>query len=374
MSEISRPDFTYQWSSGGAIVAPSNTKIQNGWTSEVPPYQWENWSQNRQDNAITYLFQRGVSGWSSTQDYYHNNTGLKAYVQGSDGNIYVSTQSSTGQNPVADTSGTYWKTAFVTPESLATSLGNSSTIVSSLRNSRLTVTSPSTVANYTVDEVIVKSVLGGVGRMLANLSSSLNISTNGAGGMDIGSAPVNGDVAIYLIYNPSTNNARLMGKNATSVKATEVYSGGNMPSGYTASALVAVLKTDGAGQFKPCFVRDRWVDIQTVIILSTTVTNSTPTGITFAGTVPLNAVAVSAAVGIAATTGGATMIANLRPYSGSSVVGVRELSASSNAPGNGISGELGMIALAEPQRLYYTDATSAGSVSAFNISISGYQF
>lgn len=112
MSEVTRPDFSFQWSSGGSIVAPSNTKIQTGWTAEVPPFQWENWSQNRQDNAIVHLFQKGISVWSSTQDYYFTVSGTKAHVQGSDGIIYEAVQSSTGQDPTTDATNTYWKQAF----------------------------------------------------------------------------------------------------------------------------------------------------------------------------------------------------------------------------------------------------------------------
>lgn len=121
MAEISRPDFTYQWSSGGSIVAPSNTKIQTGWTAEVPPFQWENWAQNRQDNALVHLFQKGISLWSPTQDYYYTVSGPKAYVQGSNGLIYMAVQSSTNQNPVTDVSNTYWKIAFSSTDIATTS-------------------------------------------------------------------------------------------------------------------------------------------------------------------------------------------------------------------------------------------------------------
>lgn len=112
MADISRPDYTYRWSSGGSLVSPSDVKIQTGWTAEVPPFQWENWSQNRQDNAIVHLFQKGISLWASTQDYYFVTNGPRSYVQGSDGNIYVSVQNSTGQDPTTDISDTYWKLAF----------------------------------------------------------------------------------------------------------------------------------------------------------------------------------------------------------------------------------------------------------------------
>lgn len=111
-AEISKPDFSYQWSSGGSIVAPSNVKIQTGWTAEVPPFQWENWSQNRQDNAILHLFQKGISEWDAASNYYFTASGVRSYVQGSDGQVYVAVSDSLNQNPVTDATHTYWKLAF----------------------------------------------------------------------------------------------------------------------------------------------------------------------------------------------------------------------------------------------------------------------
>lgn len=113
-AEVSKPDFSFQWASGGGIVAPSDVKVQTGWTAEVPPFQWENWSQNRQDNAILHLFQKGISEWDSASNYYFTASGVRSYVQGSDGTIYVAVQDNTGQNPVTDVSFTYWKPAFPT--------------------------------------------------------------------------------------------------------------------------------------------------------------------------------------------------------------------------------------------------------------------
>lgn len=112
-AEVSKPDFSYQWSSGGAIVAPSDVKIQTGWTAEVPPFQWENFLQNRQDNAILHLFQKGISEWDALSNYYFTTSGVRSYVQGSDGVIYVAVADSVGQNPTTDLTDTYWKVAFV---------------------------------------------------------------------------------------------------------------------------------------------------------------------------------------------------------------------------------------------------------------------
>lgn len=130
-AEVSKPDFSFQWSSGGSIVAPSNVKIQTGWTAEVPPFQWENWSQNRQDNAILHLFQKGVSVWSATDNYYFTINGERSYVQGSNGQIYVAVASSLNQNPVTDTSNTYWRLAFSPPKGIARFTANGSFTVPS---------------------------------------------------------------------------------------------------------------------------------------------------------------------------------------------------------------------------------------------------
>jgi len=105
--EISKPDYTYLWSSGGSIVAPSNVKVQTGWTAEVPPFQWENWSQNRQDQAIAHVLQHGISSWDAVTEYQAG----KSYVQGSDGLLYKARTTHTNVNPVTDTSFVSWTKA-----------------------------------------------------------------------------------------------------------------------------------------------------------------------------------------------------------------------------------------------------------------------
>ena len=111
-AEVVKPDFSYVWASGGAIVAPSNVKIQTGWTAEVPPFQWENFLQNRQDDAILHLFQKGISEWDAASNYYFTTSGVRSYVQGSNGQVYVALQDSLNQNPVS--APTYWSVAFPT--------------------------------------------------------------------------------------------------------------------------------------------------------------------------------------------------------------------------------------------------------------------
>ena len=112
MAEISKPDYRYVWASGGANVLPSTTKIQTGWTSEVPPFQWENALQNRQDNMLVHINQHGLPQWDALTEYFAN----KSYTLGSDGLVYKAVQNSgpntTAQDPTTDVSDTYWRLAF----------------------------------------------------------------------------------------------------------------------------------------------------------------------------------------------------------------------------------------------------------------------
>lgn len=110
---ITKPDMEFIWASGGAVVEPSDTKKQTGWTAEVPPHQWENWIQKRQDEYLAHINERGIPEWDNNTNYLAS--GL-SYVQGSDGNIYKSVAASgpstTVQDPTTDVSDTYWTVAF----------------------------------------------------------------------------------------------------------------------------------------------------------------------------------------------------------------------------------------------------------------------
>ena len=113
MALITKPDFTYVWASGGAVVAPNDTKKQQGWVAEAPPFQYDNWLQNRQDQMLAHINQRGIPAWDGLTNY---EAGGLSYVQGSDGKVYksvaVSGPASVVSNPTTDISDTYWTIAF----------------------------------------------------------------------------------------------------------------------------------------------------------------------------------------------------------------------------------------------------------------------
>lgn len=107
--DLIKYDMTDIWASAGDVVAPDSTKINQGWGVEVVPRQWWNWFENRQDNNLAYMLQKGFPEWDATTEYIIN----KSYVQRS-GIVYKATATSTNSDPVALTS---WVKAF--PESSA---------------------------------------------------------------------------------------------------------------------------------------------------------------------------------------------------------------------------------------------------------------
>lgn len=113
MALITKPSMKEIWASGGDIVEPTDLKKQQGWTVEVPPHQYENWIQNRQDEYLAHINQRGIPAWDSTTDY---EAGGLSYAQGSNGTIYRSVAASGPatviQDPTTDGVGTYWEEAF----------------------------------------------------------------------------------------------------------------------------------------------------------------------------------------------------------------------------------------------------------------------
>lgn len=108
MPLINKPqNINKVWASSGDRVAPSDQKINQGWVPEIPPHQWFNFIDNKQDQAIAHINQMGIPQWDAVTEYQAE----KSYVQGpTNGVLYRATQTHTNQNPQV-TSG-YWEVAF----------------------------------------------------------------------------------------------------------------------------------------------------------------------------------------------------------------------------------------------------------------------
>jgi len=109
MANITKPtDINKIWSASGDVLAPSDTKISQGWGIEIPPRQYFNYIDNKQDQAIAHINQHGIAVWDSISEYQGN----LSYSQGSDGKIYKCLVTNTNINPVGDTTNT-WRVAFL---------------------------------------------------------------------------------------------------------------------------------------------------------------------------------------------------------------------------------------------------------------------
>lgn len=110
MPQILKPsNLSLTWASGGDVLNPGDTKYATGWQVEIPPRQWFNYLDNRQDTAIAHINQHGIVVWDNTTEYQED----KSYVQGStNGTIYRCVQTHTNQNPETDLTNTYWIIAF----------------------------------------------------------------------------------------------------------------------------------------------------------------------------------------------------------------------------------------------------------------------
>lgn len=109
MAQFNKPNTVNQvWASAGIISAPENLKITQGWSVEIPPYQYFNWSQNRIDSFIAHINQMGISTWDQVTEYQAG----KSYVQGSDGVIYKAKTTNTNVDPANPLNSAAWERAF----------------------------------------------------------------------------------------------------------------------------------------------------------------------------------------------------------------------------------------------------------------------
>ncbi|WP_261372378.1 phage tail protein [Yersinia mollaretii] len=161
-------------------------------------------------------------------------------------------------------------------------------IIGTSRNAKMSIPAASVAATFNADELIVQVGWGGRQYKLSGFSKTINLSVVGAGGMDTGTAPATGYVALYAIYNPTSGATALLAVNASSVIVPEVYGGANMPAGYTASALVSVWGV-ASSQFVVGHQIGRKVNIVSYTTYNTTTPALSYSAMSLALCVPANA-------------------------------------------------------------------------------------
>ena len=239
------------------------------------------------------------------------------------------------------------------------------------RNASMAINTASSTATFTASEVIVEAALGSSTRYaLANVSVPINLASTGAGGMDSGSAPVNGFVGVYVIYNPATATSALLAVNATAGVVSEVYTGPNMPSGYVASALVAVLPV-ASSQFVVCQLADRRVSLIPNDKISTTTVSDQLTAFSVSAVVPFNAKKAQLGLGVVNTAANASM--TIRVAANAQGVGLAQGSSTCVTPG------FGHVAYAEvpltTSQTFYRNTVYVGpGTPTFTVYVNDYTF
>ena len=236
-------------------------------------------------------------------------------------------------------------------------------IVGDARNAAMSVTTASATATFTADQIIVGTALNGTQSLLASYSQTVNLATIGAGGMDTGTAPTSGFVALYAISG--TAGTSILAVNATSAVAPSVYGGANMPAGYTASALISVWPTNASKQFIVGCQIGRNIAFAPVSVLSTTTSNVTIVSLNVASAIPPNAKYATISAQLTGTTATGTTIGFASSASSIGnlyIAGWPVTVLTSNST----------IQIITPQTIYYSDSVNAGSIAGFNVQICGY--
>ncbi|MDD2108950.1 hypothetical protein [Pseudomonas asiatica] len=241
-------------------------------------------------------------------------------------------------------------------------------VAGSTASLKMTVATASSSATVTADEIVVKSAIGGLSYIIPSFNKTINLAAAGAGGMDTGSAPVNGWVALYAIYNPTSGASSILAVNSPNAVMPAVYGGANMPSGYTASALLTVVPTNASGQLKVCSVRGRDVFIQlaTAYMGNASVVDNP---ISIAGIVPANAVLILNGEITLQNTAQSAMSLTVKPDA--SAVGQQNITGLVGAGGALVS-NYSMLPLNTDQVLMFTSSSSAGTPT-YGIYIGGYR-
>lgn len=243
-----------------------------------------------------------------------------------------------------------------------------STCVGQSLNLKCNVTTVSASANFSFDELCVGASLGGVKYMLPASNRAINLATVGAGGMDVGSAPASSFVGMYVIFNPLTGLSALLGVSAAAV-LPKIYGGSNMPSGYTASALVSVWQTNASSQFVVGYQAGSQIVHGDISVLSVGTVTTAYGPVAISGGVPQNAKTVSGLMSLTALTGSGGISINVASdIAGIGRQGVSGFSGSTNS----VIAPFKDVVIVTPQLVYFNGTVNTITSYSVAMVVNGY--
>ncbi|MCQ2994358.1 hypothetical protein NLO95_09545 [Pseudomonas syringae] len=246
-------------------------------------------------------------------------------------------------------------------------------VVGQVRNLKMQLTAASASATLSADEIIVETALGGLRYCVPRFNNTINLATVGVGGMDTGLAPANSFVGLYAIYNPTTKVSALLAVTASGVNLSSVYSGVNMPAGFTASALVSVWPTNSGSLFSLGYQTDRTIAIAHVTVFnSSSGTGGSQVSLNISSAVPLNAKFINGYISVSSTTLGDI---TLGLYPSTITGGGGQGFAWGGAPaGKTQTNGFASLQVAVPGVIGLAASTSGGGTPSYFIAINSYDF
>jgi len=183
MAEILKPsNLSLTWASGGDVLNPGDTKYATGWQVEIPPRQWVNYLDNRQDSAIAHINQHGIVGWDEDTEYQAG----KSYVQGAaTGAVYRCKVTHVNEDPELDVGEVYWEFAFASPGDFYTKVEADAAFLAKSANGsdisnagtfRTNLSVYSKAETYTKTEVDSKTTVASTGQSQALSSNTVLLS------------------------------------------------------------------------------------------------------------------------------------------------------------------------------------------------------
>lgn len=336
------------------LTSQINADFLRGWgivgPSDQPALEDFNAVAYTLSQILAYLHQMGVAEYNSSQEYHAGS------VTQLNGEIFVSLQNTnTGNDPAS--APLFWRNADAERG-----------VAGQTQNLRMIVSAASSSGTITANQISVGQSLTGRVYRLDSFSKVINLATVGAGGMDVGSPPANGWVAVYAIYNPVTGASALLAQTSPNAVMPLIYGGANMPAGFTSSALLTVLPTNGSGQFKICSVigRDVFIQLATAFSGNASVIDNP---VSIAAIVPANAVEILNGEISLQNTAQSAMSFTVKPDVGS--VGQQNLTHLVSA-GAAITANYSLLPLNVSQTVTFTSSSSAGTPT-YSLYIGGYR-
>lgn len=181
MAQFLKPsNLNNVWASGGDRIYPGDTKYATGWQVEIPPRQYFNEIDYKQDQMLAHLNQHGIPVWDSETEYQEN----QSYVQGSTGTVYRCVLTHTNQDPDLDTTNTYWIIAFASAGDFYTATESDARYAQLSNNGsdynvatfRTNISVYSKAETYTKTEVDAKTTIASTAQAQAQTSNTVLLS------------------------------------------------------------------------------------------------------------------------------------------------------------------------------------------------------